>query len=189
MVDDAFEPGDADARATPDARDARDAGDAARDAVTSPDGARPDAAGPDAAVDGHVVRDATPIEPLPDAALPDATTLPEVCPPSPEPSRPCDPLAQTGCAAGDACIEFVQEDSSSSPACASYLWGSACTPAGTGKQWAPCNGAGCAAGYQCLGVRGVTVCLQFCDASGVGGCPAGLACDTLFVGSKSGVCE
>ena len=27
---------------------------------------------------GHVVRDATPIEPLPDAALPDATTLPEI---------------------------------------------------------------------------------------------------------------
>lgn len=168
-----------------DPADAADAAlEGAVDASPRPDGALE--AGADAKLDAP--RDGSPIEPLPDAALPDVTPALDACPPPPEPKRPCDTLRQTGCAAGEACIDSPQDGGSGGPACAAQVWGTSCAPAGSGTQWADCGAAECAAGYECMGLRGAFVCVRICDPK-VGGCPTGLACDWLYLGALTGICQ
>jgi hypothetical protein len=166
-----------------------DAGDA-----DDADGTLPDAPG-----DGAIVRDAPPTEPLPDATwpdtrgadgpLPDVVTVPDACPPPPEPPHPCDQITQTGCPAGQACTTYAVT-SPGDPACGTLMWGTQCQAAGTAKQWEACSGTGgCAAGYECWGLRGALVCMKLCDATTGEGCDPGLACDALFLGSNAGLCE
>ncbi len=155
------------------------------DAAPLPDGAPAD--GP--LFDGPIARDAQPEEPLPDTSLPEVTTLGDACPPPVSPPHVCDSVKQTGCPAGQACIDYPVTDPSGDPSCTSYLFGTQCVGAGTGTQWTPCSGNSCAAGYECWGVRGSFVCLKLCDSAGAGGCGAGLSCDALFVGTSVGLCE
>jgi hypothetical protein len=175
--------GDADAPAS-----AETGGQGDADALTTPDGAL-ESGTPDGSIDGSITRDARPVEPLPDTSLPDVTQLPDACPPAVQPARPCDSLKQTGCPAGQACIDYPQTETSGDPACSGYLWGTQCVAAGTGTQWAACSGNSCAPGYECWGVRGTLVCLKLCDTAGANGCPPGLACDPLFLGTATGICE
>lgn len=152
-------------------RDAGD-GDAVVGDVTNPDfedGSNPDA----------------------DAALPDAGELDEphdyeeidphcrdaAVPPEP-PSIECDPLGDPrdwGCSLGETCKPYVIQPEVE---CGQATYGTACRPAGSGKQGSPCGDMikDCAAGFMCLISENGTLCHELCELDRIGVCEDGLVC-------------
>lgn len=105
------------------------------------------------------------------------------CPSTPPPLEDytCDPFSKTGggCAAGEACQIFV--DYPSEP-CGQEYYGSACVPAGPGKQGDGCmGGQDCGPGYVCVITGSGTQCIQLCKLTGPSGCPSGLVCEPIDV--------
>lgn len=98
------------------------------------------------------------------------------CPerPAPDEVYECDPFAQTGCEAGEACSPFVQYPSDP---CGAETYGAFCIPAGTLTQGESCESQlDCAAGYLCLITGAGTTCGKTCDLADSDACTDGLVC-------------
>jgi hypothetical protein len=89
----------------------------------------------------------------------------------------CDPYAQN-CPGNQGCFIFTQNPTSP---CGQETYGSVCEPAGPGKQGAPCDGAGCAAGFACTVTGSGNQCIQLCMLEGNTNCPDGLVCQPIDV--------
>lgn len=103
------------------------------------------------------------------------------CPNKPPPKQQfsCDPYKQDCKKAGDACRIFVNYPEEP---CGQEIYGSFCSPAGTGKQGHPCGGGqSCSAGYVCVVTGSGTQCVRLCKLDGISGCSDGLVCEPIDV--------
>jgi hypothetical protein len=141
--------------------------------------------------------DAGTTDPTPDTGG-DQDTDPTPPPPPPPPGGTCtalspamagdgcDPLCQTGCPEGGACVALPQGNPPQPQAL--------CTAVGEGGQGASCGqNAGCQAGFLCGAFEegAGTTCFQMCRTSGAEGpsCPSGLTCVSYMQGeTRVGVC-
>jgi len=89
----------------------------------------------------------------------------------------CDPYAQD-CPPNQGCYIFTQNPTDP---CGQEIYGATCAPAGNGKQGAPCDGAGCAAGFTCTVTGSGNQCIQLCQLEGSSSCPDGLVCQPIDV--------
>lgn len=102
-------------------------------------------------------------------------------------SRPCDPVNQTGCAAGLFCNLFQEA------AGGMRLFTDCTGPAGGGTQYTPCaTDAECAAGFACIDGGFGPECSHWCRYPG-GSCPSGALCTgfttpIVISGVTYGVC-
>ncbi|MFT3773480.1 MAG: hypothetical protein QM820_49520 [Minicystis sp.] len=107
----------------------------------------------------------------------------------------CNPISGTGCPAGSGCGLGLNDTQN--------RWFGICGPAGTKTQGQSCTvPADCAATYTCLDPDGSSgaatpVCMRYCNADLVTGCPSGLLCyglqdqsaqDIVVGGVTIGVC-
>lgn len=129
-------------------------------------------------------------DPFPDAGF-DAYVDPG-CPDvgAPVEIRECDPFAIVStCPVGQGCFPFV--DHPFGAGCDAQSFGTACRPAGTGKQGDICGSGdqSCAAGFVCVvGSQPGKHCVQLCHIGEQKVCPAGMICGELDV-EGYGVCS
>lgn len=93
----------------------------------------------------------------------------------------CDPYNQFNgdCGPGEGCYIYV--DYPSMP-CGQEVYGSFCSPAGTGQQGASCGGGqDCAPAHVCVITGSGTQCVELCPLTGPDGCPPGLVCEPIDV--------
>ena len=95
------------------------------------------------------------------------------------PTNECDARTQTGCALGEGCYPFVSYPSGP---CEQEQYGTACAPAGSGRQGDTCGGIEeCAPGYVCVITGAGTACTKLCDLGQPGSCPEGEVCEPIDV--------
>lgn len=127
-------------------------------------------------------------KPLPNPTEPDPVDT--ACPMEelPPPTIQCDAFSASSCGAGLGCYPFVTHPGGSG--CGAQQYGTACLPAGSGKQGDRCGddtGDICASGYVCVvGQRAGKRCAALCRP-GSEQCPGGLICSDLDV-EGFGVC-